>query len=1195
MLRIAKHENFSCLFEPPTAAWGILMERLTESIRQEKEYKELLREAIAQSRSKKPYPMMLTGLSEGARCVFCAAVSEDWKQKRGGKTLLIVPDESSAFLASKIFAELGKQAAVFPYREFGYGKINASHAYEHERLSVLDRAISGGADVFITTPDAALQYTVPRERLERLSIKIRTGQEMALDILTEKLEMLGYCRADMVEGEGQYSVRGGICDIFPPKYESPVRIEFFGDEIDRIAEFDIITQRTSDMIDALSLTPGREVVLSPEDRKTLLGVIDTEIERAGNDKAKEELKQERTAIENGTDTSFIDKYISVVYSQRECLLDYFDGDTLVLIKEINAVRERLKGYRFQQKETAETLLREGMILGAYAEFGKWQEQFDDFCGQRATVYCNTFTSEAETLSGLYNIKSKQGVAYRENLELMREDIEQYVSSGYRIDILTENEVAAKNLSGILLDANLASTINSEPQQGIPNIISGINLPPFELTNSKYVCISTFSSVYTAGKTAGTVRGRRRSKKSARERITSYAELEVGDYVVHENHGIGRYLGLSTETVGGITSDYIKLEYGGDGFLYLPCTQLDMLSKYIGAGAESGTVKLSKIGGAEWGKAKLKAKTAAKEMAKELIALYAERMRRVGIAFDEDDAMQQEFEGAFEFEETDGQLEAAREIKDDMERAVPMERLLCGDVGYGKTEVALRAAFKAVRSGYQVAILVPTTILALQHYQTVLARMRGFPVTVDMVSRFRKPAEIRESAKKLKRGETDIIIGTHRLLSKDIEFKRLGLVIIDEEQRFGVAQKEKLKQLVKDVDVLTLSATPIPRTLNMAMSGIRDMSVLEEPPVDRIPVQTYVLEYDEAIIAEAVRKELRRGGQVFYLHNRIDTLQDIATHIALYAPEASVAVAHGQMDKEELSDIWKQMLDGEVNVLVCTTLIEAGVDIPNANTLIIDDAERYGLAQLHQIRGRVGRSGRRAYAYLTYRRGTVLSEIAEKRLMAIRDFTEFGSGFRVAMRDMEIRGAGDLLGSQQHGQIESVGYDLYMKLLSEAVLEEKGEQPRQKHECTVSMGMDAYIPEKYVRSTSQRIDVYKKVASVESEEDMRDVYDELSDRYGTLPRQAEVLLSISLLRAMGGQAGFDKIEYSNGAVLFYIGQFSFERWQKLLSEYKGRLALSAGSPPYARLKVDAKSDRIDDALALLKKYIQLEEQKTVDIR
>jgi transcription-repair coupling factor (superfamily II helicase) len=561
------------------------------------------------------------------------------------------------------------------------------------------------------------------------------------------------------------------------------------------------------------------------------------------------------------------------------------------------------------------------------------------------------------------------------------------------------------------------------------------------------------------------------------------------------------------------------------------------------------------------------------------------MRRQGISFDEDDALQTEFESAFEYEETDGQLEAAREIKDDMERPIPMERLLCGDVGYGKTEVALRAAFKAARSGYQVAILVPTTVLAFQHYQTILARMRGFPVTVDMLSRFRKPSEQKETLKRLKRGEIDIIVGTHRLLSKDIEFKNLGLVVVDEEQRFGVAQKEKLKQLVKDVDVLTLTATPIPRTLNMALSGIRDMSVLEEPPVDRIPVQTYVLEYDEAIIMEAIQKELRRGGQAFYLHNRIESLPDIADKIALHCPGAVIAVAHGQMDKEELSDIWREMLEGKIDVLVCTTLIEAGVDVPNANTLIIDDADRYGLAQLHQIRGRVGRSGRRAYAYLTYKKGAVLKEIAEKRLSAIRDFTEFGSGFRVAMRDMEIRGAGNMLGSEQHGQIESVGYELYMKLLNEAVLEEKGEKPTVKPECAVSLNVDAYIPEKYIRSTAQRIDAYKKIASVENEEDMLDVYDELADRYGPLPKQADILLKISLIRALGSICEFEKIERHAQSVVFYTKTYNFEAWKPIISEYKGRVLLSAGNIPYVTLKLADINTLLDEILVLLKKYIQ----------
>ena len=796
-----------------------------------------------------------------------------------------------------------------------------------------------------------------------------------------------------------------------------------------------------------------------------------------------------------------------------------------------------------------------------------------------------FAAGIERLGGLYSIQSRQNVSYRDNFRLLCEDLKHYSENGFRISVMVENETVAARTSEALREEGVKCVLGGEPTDGFPSFIWGVNLSGFELIASKYVCLSLYASAYAPGRVIASRIRKKRAKVSAKERIMSYADLEIGDYVVHEKHGIGIYRGLSTVTMGGSTADYVKIEYAGSDNLYLPCTQLDSLSKYIGAGAESGTVKISRMGGTEWVKTRNKAKAAAKEMAKELINLYAERMRREGIPFDADDAMQTEFEAAFEYEETDGQRVAIQEIKEDMERAVPMERLLCGDVGYGKTEVALRAAFKAVRSGFQVAILVPTTILALQHYQTMLSRMRGFPVTVDMISRFRKPKQQAETLRRLKRGEVDILVGTHRLISKDVEFRDLGLVIIDEEQRFGVAQKEKLKQLTKNVDVLTLTATPIPRTLNMAMSGIRDMSILEEPPTDRLPVQTYVLEYDEVVITEAIKKELRRGGQVFYMHNRVEDLSVIAAKLATQIEGAVIATAHGQMDKEELSDIWHSMLEGDIDVLVCTTLIEAGINVPNANTLIIDDADRYGLAQLHQIRGRVGRSGRRAYAYFAYRKDKTLTEIAEKRLAAIRDFTEFGSGFRVAMRDLEIRGAGNLLGAEQHGQIETVGYDLYMKLLNEAILEEKGETVKKRPECGVALDVDAYIPEKYVRSSAQRIDAYKKIASIRCEEDVSDVRDELTDRYGTPPEQTEALLKISLLRALGGEGGFTRIEYRNGAILYHTTGFDLSVWSELMNEYRGRIFFSAGSDPYVTFKRQPKEDRCDCALNLLKKYIQ----------
>ena len=1165
------------------------MQRLVEPIRREKEYKELFSELDAQRRSGRKYPVLLTGLTDGAKCALYMALAADHKKKCGGTTLLIVPDESAGFLCEKVFSECGLNAAVYPYRDFNYTRVSASHSYEHERLAVLDKLCNGKADIYIATPDAALQYTVPKKRLQERTLSLSVGGEMPLDILVSKLIMLGYVRADMVEGEGQFSVRGGICDIFPPEYERPIRLEYFGDEIDRIAGFDVVTQRTEDMLDELVLSPGREIVIGDEEKQRLTAILKNQLSKASSEKVKQDILTELSDLDAGIDIGCADKYISVIYPEKEAFIDYFDSDTLVIVSELNGVTDRIKSYDFQNRETVDSLIESGAVAGAYAEYGKCIDDFNAFISSKATLYCNMFGTSVERLSGLFNIRCKQNVSYKDNLSLLIEDLEHFISHGYKINVLTENDTVSKKLCEVFLDHGIASTINGNAEAAIPNFISGANMPGFELPMSKYVCLSMYSSMFSAGRVIS-VRRRRAAKKSSGVRISSQAELEIGDYVVHESHGVGRYSGISTVTMNGFTADYIKIEYAGDGSLYLPCTQLDRISKYTGSGVEAGTVKLSKLGGGDWAKAKTKAKAAAKEMAKELIALYAERLRREGIAFDEDDALQQEFESGFEYEETDGQLEAVREIKEDMERGVPMERLLCGDVGYGKTEVALRAAFKAVRSGYQVAILVPTTILALQHYQTILSRMRGFPVTVDMLSRFRKSAEQRETLKKLKRGETDIIVGTHRILSKDIEFKKLGLVIVDEEQRFGVAQKEKLKGLVKDVDVLTLTATPIPRTLNMALSGIRDMSVLEEPPVDRIPVQTYVLEYDEAIISEAVKKELRRGGQIFYLHNRVETLSEIADKLSLIAPEAVIAVAHGQMEKDELSDIWKEMLEGKIDILVCTTLIESGVDVPNANTLIIDDAERYGLAQLHQIRGRVGRSGRRAYAYLTYKRGTVLKEVAEKRLSAIRDFTEFGSGFRVAMRDMEIRGAGNLLGSEQHGQIESVGYDLYMKLLNEAVLEEKGEKPIVKPECAVTLNTDAYIPERYIRSTAQRIDAYKKIASIESEADMLDIYDELADRYGPLPRQAEVLLKVSLMRALGGNADFERIERRGGSVVMFTKTYSLEKWRSILSEYKGRIFLSAGSMPYVTFKLANEKAFEDEIIALLKKYIQIQTEK-----
>ncbi len=682
------------------------------------------------------------------------------------------------------------------------------------------------------------------------------------------------------------------------------------------------------------------------------------------------------------------------------------------------------------------------------------------------------------------------------------------------------------------------------------------------------------------------RKKKKKDKNSKE-IYSLAELSMGDYVVHSTHGIGIFEGIHKIELQGIVKDYIKIKYAKGDTLYVPVTQLDLVAKYIGPREDSG-VKLSRLGSQDWEKQKTRVRAAVKDIAKELIKLYAERMQVKGYAFPEDTEWQRDFEAHFAYEETEDQLRCIDEIKNDMESSHPMDRLLCGDVGFGKTEVALRAAFKAVTAGKQVAILVPTTILAWQHYQTVIKRMGDFPIQVELLSRFRNAKQQKDILKRLKRGSVDIIVGTHRLVSKDVEFKDLGLVIIDEEQRFGVAQKEKLKSVSKSADVLTLSATPIPRTLNMALSGIRDMSVIEEAPHDRHPVQTYVMEHDNGVIMDAIRRELRRGGQVYYLHNDVASIETVAAGISAHIPEAKIGIGHGKMDEKELSEVWRQLIDGEINVLVCTTIIETGVDVPNANTLIIDNADRMGLSQLHQLRGRVGRSNRRAYAYFTFAPNKSLSEISQKRLSAIREFTEFGSGFKIAMRDLEIRGAGNILGGEQHGHMETVGYDMYIKLLNEAVALMKGENPPPADkECTIDLQIQAHIPESYIESTNLRIDVYRRIADISSFEDSMDVVDELIDRFGEPPKAVQGLIDIALMRNLASSMGFTEIKQQNGNLLLYAhsfdsNNFDMRRISALLNGMKGRVMLNASNKPYISIKLNNQKplEVLEDALKLM---------------
>ncbi|MBQ3000046.1 MAG: transcription-repair coupling factor, partial [Clostridia bacterium] len=886
--------------------------------------------------------------------------------------------------------------------------------------------------------------------------------------------------------------------------------------------------------------------------------------------ARAEMTRELAALDAGVDVNFIDKYLTLIYPERVSLLDYFGARTTVILRGTSAAMDRIKAAQWHLNQTVEEILESGTIAPKYTDYAKPETSFELFLSESATVHMDSLGQgmSGKKLGAMFTFRTKHMVSYCENLELLCDDIEGYLRTSYRILIVAENEAAAKNLATLLQEKGFSALVETDAGEFAVNTLPKNviliawqqTIRGYELTVPKIAVLSTAPEYRDGALTAGGKLRRKKKKKNGTETILSYNDLEVGDFVVHEIHGIGQYMGIENLTVDGVSRDYINIRYAGSDRLFLPVERLDMVSKYIGAHSDDGLVKLSRFGGAEWGRAKSRAKAAAKEIAKDLIKLYAERSRTQGYAFPPDDDMQADFEAAFEFEETDAQLAAIEDIKADMMSPVPMDRLLCGDVGFGKTEVAMRAAYKAVLGGKQVAILVPTTLLALQHYQTMTSRMRPFLANVDMISRFRTPKQQALSLRKLKRGETDIIIGTHRLIGKDIEFKDLGLLIIDEEQRFGVAQKEKLKKLAANVDVLTLTATPIPRTLNMAMGGIRDISVLDEAPGDRLPVQTYVLEYDELIILEAIRRELRRGGQIFYLYNFVESIDACAAKLARAIPEARITVAHGKMDKEQLEDIWGEMLAGQIDILVCTTIIETGVDIPNANTLIVEGSHRLGLSQLHQIRGRVGRSARRAYAYFTYPKDKTVNEVATKRLEAIREYAEFGAGFKIAIRDLEIRGAGNLLGAEQHGHLDAVGYELYIKLLNEAVLEEKGEKPPEKIECTVTLRSDAYIPEKYVPYSAQRMGLYKRIALIETPEDRDDIIDELIDRYGDVPKPTQSLLMVALVRAAAMRCSITTIIEEQSEIRITPSVFDFEVWSELSEEYRGRIRVIMSEHP-----------------------------------
>ena len=1134
-------------------------------------------------------PAAFSGLSAVHRAHFAAGI----RQELNRPVVVVCADEGEAERMARDLAALsGEEVRTLSAREFTFHNAAVvSRQYEHRRLSTLRALAAGECPLLVCTVESILQRTIPKTLLTQAAQVLRMGERHDLGELAGTLAAAGYTRCEQVEGVGQFALRGGILDFFSPAHPKPVRVEFFGDEIDAMGLFDPDTQRRIENLGAAEILPAAEVLpqFTPGGYGGLLEGLDRLISQAkrrkGSETLVQTLEEDRERLAAGTAFPAMDRYIALIYPVMATAADYFPEDAVVVLSESPRVAERGKSYLWQLGEDAKALMERGELAGELADFARTFEELTEVLADWPVCYLDAFTSSRypQRPRTLLNLLTKQLPSYGASLETAVSDLAHYVSDGFRTVVLVSSEQRALNLQALLREQKMTTAVDFQlhelPGYGKAVIAVGGLTAGMEYPVGRFAVLTEGQSLL--GK-------KRRSKPvTNRQKLGSYADLSPGDLVVHEHHGVGRFLEMTKMTVDGVQKDYVKIAYAGADVLYVPATQLDLVSKYIGSGEDAQeTRKLSRLGGTDWEKAKTRAKKAVKDLAKGLIQLYAERQRQPGFAFSPDSPWMKEFEDEFEYAETDDQLRCIAEIKQDMEQARPMDRLLCGDVGYGKTEVAFRAIMKCVLDGKQAAILVPTTVLARQHYLTAKQRFAKYPVEIDVVSRFRTQTQMKDTLRRLEQGGIDLLIGTHRLFQKDVKFKDLGLLVIDEEQRFGVQHKEKLKELSKQVDVLTLSATPIPRTLNMALSGIRDMSTLEEPPMDRQPVQTYVLEHDWGVLSDAMRRELERGGQVYYLHNRVETITRTAARIKeMLGEDVAVAVAHGKMSQEELNDVMTRMSDGEVDVLVCTTIIETGIDIANANTLIIEDADHMGLAQLHQIRGRVGRSTRRAYAYLTYRRGKVLTEVASKRLGAIREFAEFGSGFKIAMRDLEIRGAGNVLGPEQSGFLLSVGYDMYLKLLEEAVLEERGEKPERPTECAADLSVAASIPDRYVPSPEQRMDLYRRIAAIRSEADADDVMDELIDRYGDPPRTVNNLISVALLRADAARNGISQIDQKGANLNFYLDQFDLQRVSALcgLEKYRSRLLFSAGERPYLALRLKKGEDALKFGRRLVEDY------------
>lgn len=1165
------------------------MEQLLGILNNLKEYSEL------QSYCTKGLCSAVTGISQICRSHFIAGL---YTHTASPITVVCQDDMSAKRLQEDLTAFLGITPPILCSRELTfYDSAVVSRAWEQKRLRQLYELSQGNTKLQIMTWDALSQRTIPPDILKKAAFTLKTGSQYDLEELLKQLSGSGYSRCGMVEGPGQYAVRGGILDIYSPAADRPVRMEFFGDELDTMGYFDPVSQRRTENVDCFTVLPVGETQPKLHEEglaglcRDLTTLIASQRRRKNiNEPLIKTLENDLNKYENNLSNPASDRYMGYIYKEFATAFDYVTSNSIVILCDQSNLHRAAKTRTEDMGLQLDSMLQAGLLAGELCDYVC---QWEDFCHQlkdKTVVYMDTFAGSAYPEEcppkTLLPISAKQLPGYGGSMDTAAGDLAHYQHLAFSSLVLCGSRHRAQLLQEILFSKNIQVSI-AIPLEGMPKpgqiYLTEGSLPfGMEYTDLKLAVLSE-------GQLLAKSNAPKRTRKTAtnRQKLNSFTDLTPGDLVVHENYGIGRFVAMEQIRIDGAIKDYVKIAYQGSDTLFVPATQLDMVSKYIGGGGEDGNVRLNKIGTDAWQKTKARARKAAKDMAGELIQLYAARKRQEGYAFAADTPWQREFEDNFPYPETDDQLRCISEIKSDMEAPIPMDRLLCGDVGFGKTEVALRAVMKAVMDGKQAAILVPTTVLAQQHYQTAVSRFRGFPVNIDVLSRFRTPNQQKRTLQNLRAGQVDLIIGTHKLLQKTVEFKDLGLLIVDEEQRFGVSHKERLKELSVGVDVLTLSATPIPRTLNMALSGIRDMSTIEIPPADRYPVQTFVTEHSNAILDDAIRREVERGGQVYYLHNRVETIDQCAAALKRRIPGLSVAVAHGKMGEDALSDVMQSMAEGEIQVLVCTTIIETGLDIPNVNTLIIENADRFGLSQLHQLRGRVGRSTRRAYAYLTYRPDKYLTEIAEKRLTAIRDFAEFGSGFKIAMRDLEIRGAGNLLGAEQSGHMMSVGYDMYLKLLDEAVLEEKGIAPKEP-DCTADLNVTANVDKEYVIRGEERMDLYRRMAAIRCQEDADDLLDEIVDRYGEPPKGVLNLVEIALLRANARKAGITDIRQKASEVYFTLHSLNFDAVSQICAEndYKQRLQFVASAKqPTLRLKLVAGIDSLKQSKIFINHFQQ----------